>query len=166
MTKTALVIGAIVVVLLAGGAATVVLISARDTSHGGLAAARTLTGEQAPEAEDHGDHGLRVVEHAARAFLADYLPLIYGKRGATATTLDKAAPDLVARLEASPGRVPPGQAEQRPRLEAVSVVLEGPTRALATAQIHDSPSGLTYPLIFHLVRYPGGGWLVTRLGAG
>jgi hypothetical protein len=166
MTRTALVILAlVVVVVLAGSAAAVVLISVRDTNPrpGGE---QMLTGERGPEAEDHSDHGLRVVEHAARGFLTGYLPLIYAQRGASPAGLHDATPDLIARLEASPGRVPPGQAEQRPRLEAVSVVLEGPARALATAQIHDSPSGLTYPLIFHLVRYPGGGWLVTRLGAG
>src|SRR5918997_1249226 len=56
--------------------------------------------ERAPEAEDHRVGDLPAVEHAARRFLAGYLPLIYGKPGATVDELRSASPRLIAALRA------------------------------------------------------------------
>jgi len=154
-----LVIAAVVVgVALASG---IVLVSGRgdDTRQ----PERSLTGERGPEQEDHRVGELPAIDRATRRFLAGYLPLIYGQRGASVDTLQSVTPQLAARLKADPGRVPPGQAALRPQLQRLTVTLESPNRGLAVAQIKDSPSP-AYPLTFQLAKTPEG-WLVARLGA-
>lgn len=163
MSRTALLIvgGAVLVGLaLVGG---VTLISLDDDEPTSVPqAGRPATDERAPEAEDHSVGELPDVEAAARRFLAGYLPLIYGKPGASVDRLRSASPRLIARLKAEPGRVPPGQAALTPRLERVSVIADGTISALATAHVKDS-SAPAYPLVFHLQKTPEG-WVVTRIG--
>jgi hypothetical protein len=124
--------------------------------------ARTATGERAPEPEDHRADDLPTIEATTRRFLNGYLPLIYGKRGASIDGLASASPRLIARLKAEGGHVTPAQAERTPRLQRVAVIKEGTIGALATAHIKDSPSP-AYPLVFHLQKTPEG-WVVTRIG--
>jgi hypothetical protein len=119
-------------------------------------------GKRGPEAEDHRTGDLPAAETAARRFLAGYLPLIYGKPGATIDDLRSASPRLIAALRAEGGHVTPAQAERTPRLQRVTVIKNGTTAALATAQIKDSPSP-AYPLVFHLNK-ASGSWVVTRIG--
>lgn len=164
MTRTALLIvgGALLVGLaLVGG---VTLIASNDNGRPGQTpqGGRAATDERGPEAEDPSVGELPDVEAATRRFLAGYLPLIYGKPGASVDRLRSASPRLTARLKADPGRVPPGQAALTPRLERVSVIADGAVSALATAQIKDS-SAPAYPLVFHLQKTPEG-WVVTRIG--
>jgi hypothetical protein len=123
---------------------------------------RAAADERAPEAEDHGVGDLPEVEDAARRFLASYLPLIYGKPGATVDELRSASPRLIAALRAEGGHATPAQAERTPRLQRVTVIKKGTFNALATAQIRDSPSP-AYPLVFHL-NNASDGWVVTRIG--
>jgi hypothetical protein len=123
---------------------------------------RAPTNERAPEAEDHRAGELPDVEAAARRFLAGYLPLIYGEKGATVDELRSASPQLIASLRAAGARVTPAQAERTPRLQRVTVIQEGSTGALATAQIKDSAAAV-YPLVFHMQR-ASDGWVVTRIG--
>lgn len=157
---------AVVLVLVALTAAVVMAVVAG----GGDPADRGARGQRSSaadaEAEDHGDHGLRDAERAARGFLAGYLPLSYGKAGASAASVPNAAPRLIARLQADPGRVSPAQASQTPVVDVVSVIATGPAQALATAQIAQRPSRFRYALIFRLQLDPRAGWIVTRLGAG
>lgn len=124
-----------------------------------------VAGRDDAELEDHEDHGLRAAETAARAFLRGYLRLAYGKPGVTAADLDRAAPALVARLQADGGRVTPQQTRETAVVDVVSLVGEGATGALATAQIHERRSGFRYVLVFRLASDPAAGWLVTRIGA-
>jgi len=144
---------------IAGG---VVLISRDDSPSRTPEGGRAAPTEGGPELERHDAGELPAVERAARRFLASYLPLIYGKAGASIEELRSAAPRLRARLEAEPGRVPPGQAALTPHLERVTVVGEGPISALVTAHIKDSQAP-AYPLVFHLQK-DAGDWLVTRIG--
>lgn len=121
------------------------------------------TGPGAPELEDHTEAiELRKVESAARQFLAGYLPLIYGKPGASPDKLRNAAPQLIVRLKDEDARVTPAQAQITPRLTRVSVVGDGPMRALATAEITETRT-FSYPLTFHL-QDTQTGWIVTRIG--
>ena len=162
MTRTTVVIvalAAIVGIALAGGRA---LISRDDEATQKPQAGRSPKSERAPEAEDHNVRDLPAVEAAARRFLAGYLPLIYGKRGATVDELRSASPQLIATLRAEGGRVTPAQAQRAPQLQRVTVIKQGPMTALATAHIKDSPSP-AYPLVFHLRETPDG-WIVTRIG--
>ena len=121
---------------------------------------------QAREAEDHSARGLDEAEHAARVFLASYLPLVYGRRGASAHALRRAAPRVIAQLLAQPGRVSALQAAQRPRIVQAGVVAAGPASALATARIRESPSRLVYALVLRLARDIRAGWVVTGFGTG
>lgn len=123
---------------------------------------RSPSSERAPEAESTGDQDLPSVERSARAFLSGYLPLIYGRDGATPAQLRDASPSLVAELERDPGRVPPGQAALTPRVVRVAVVREGTGRALASVQIDDQ-SATAYVLNLRLEDTLSG-WLVTRIG--
>lgn len=164
MTRTALLIvgGALLVGLALVGGVTLIGSSANDEPEQAPQSGRAATDERAPEAEDHSAGELPDVEAAARRFLAGYLPLIYGKPGASVDRLRSASPRLIARLKADPGRVPPGQAALTPRLERVSVTADGTLSALATAHVKDS-SAPAYPLVFHLQKTPEG-WVVTRIG--
>ena len=159
MTRSTVVIVAlagVVGLVVAGG---VVLLSQDD---GTPAASRSSSDTGAPEAEDHSVGDLPAVETAARRFLAGYLPLIYGKPGATIDELRSASPRLIAALRAEGGHVTPAQAERTPRLQRVTVIKKGTIGALATAQIKDSPSP-AYPLVLHLNK-ASDGWVVTRIG--
>ncbi len=160
MTRSTVVIIVAVaaVVGLAFGASVVLLAQEDDTS----TASRSPSDTGAPEAEDHSVGDLPAVELAAQRFLAGYLPLIYGKPGATVDELRSASPRLIAALRAEGGHVTPAQAERTPRLQRVSVIKKGPIGALATAQIKDSPSP-AYPLVLHLNK-TSDGWVVTRIG--
>lgn len=120
------------------------------------------TSERGPEAENHSLQDLPAVDRAARSFLATYLPLIYGKNDATADKLRRAAPRLIAQLKADPGRVPPAQLVKTPRIVRLAVIRKGANRALATAQIKDSPES-PYALIFTLEDTLKG-WVVIRIG--
>ena len=124
--------------------------------------ARATTSERARQVENHSAGDLPAVEAAARHFLGGYLPLIYGKPGSSIEALASASPRLITRLKAEGGHVTPAQAERTPRLQRVTVIKQGTTGALATAQIKDSPSP-AYPLVFHLQKTPDG-WVVTRIG--
>lgn len=160
MSRTAVIVvglAAIVGLALAGGIA---LISSEDGTQKPQAG-RSPTSERAPEAEDHSVGELPAAETAARRFLAGYLPLIYGKRGATVDDLRSASPRLIAAIRAEGGHVTPAQSQRTPRLQRVTVI-EDSTGVLATAQIKDSPSP-AYPLVFHLQDTPEG-WVVTRIG--
>jgi hypothetical protein len=162
MTRSAVLvlIAAVVAAALAGA---IVLSAVHDDGAARpSAASRLSTGERAPEAEDHSAGDLPAVERAARRFLAGYLPLIYGKPGASIDALRSTSPRLIAALRAEGGHVTPAQAQRTPRLQRVTVVKSGAIGALATAQIKDSPSP-AYPLIFHL-QQTAEGWVVTRIG--
>jgi hypothetical protein len=155
-TVVIVVLAAVVGLAVAGG---VVLLSQDDDTP----APRRSSGDTgAPEAEDHSVGDLPAVETAARRFLARYVPLIYGKPGATIDELRSASPRLVAALRAEGGHVTPAQAQRTPRLQRVTVIKKGTLGALATAQIKDSPSP-AYPLVFHLNK-TSDGWVVTRIG--
>lgn len=161
MSRTTLVIvvlAAVVGIALAGG---IVLISSDDGGTQKPQAGRSPTSERAPEAEDHSVGELPAAETAARRFLAGYLPLVYGKRGATVDDLRSASPRLVSAIRAEGGHVTPAQSQRTPRLQRVTVI-EDSTGVLATARIKDSPSP-AYPLVFHLQDTPEG-WVVTRIG--
>lgn len=165
--KGYLVIAAAVVIGLVAAVA-VVVVGTRSTDEPDVRPAAQEqrwppSSERAPEAEDPGDDGLGEVDRAARRFLAGYLPLIYAQPGASPEDLDSAAPALIAELAAQPGRVPPGQAALEPDLERLSVVRDGPGRALAVAQINDGPAP-SYSLSFYL-QETDDAWLVTRIGA-
>ena len=164
MTRSMLIIGAAVVIGLglAGGLALIATKNNGQSDRGMAAANRSSTEERRPEAESGSVGELPAVEHAARRFLAGYLPLIYGQRGASIDGLASASPRLIARLKAEGGHVTPAQAERTPRLQRVAVIEEGTIGALATAHIKDSPSPV-YPLVFHLQKTPEG-WVVTRIG--
>lgn len=151
------------VVGLAVAAAIVVIATAGDDKPDRVRAQQTFTGERAPEPETQGAGELRAVQAAARRFLDGYLPLIYGQRS-DPRELRAASAQLIGQLVADPGRVPPAQAELDPDLQQVTVISDGPLRALATAQIKDSPSSPAYPLTFQLEKSDRG-WLVTRIGA-
>jgi hypothetical protein len=155
-TVVIVVLAAVVGLAVAGG---VVLLSQDDDTP---APSRSSKDTGAPEAEDHSVGDLPAVEVAARRFLAGYLPLIYGKPGATIDELRSASPRLVAALRAEGGHVTPAQAQRTPRLQRVTVIKQGTLGALATAQVKDSPSP-AYPLVFHLNRVSDG-WVVTRIG--
>jgi hypothetical protein len=157
-TLVIVVLAALVGIALAGG---MVLISSDDDGTQKPQAGRSPTSERAPEAEDHSVGELPAAETAARRFLAGYLPLIYGKRGATVDDLRSASPRLIAAIRAEGGHVTPAQSQRTPRLQRVTVIEES-TGVLATAQIKDSPSP-AYPLVFHLQDTPEG-WVVTRIG--
>lgn len=153
-------IAAVVGAALVGG---IVLTAVRDDGDPRpSAASRSPTDERAPEAEDHSAGDLPAVERAARRFLAGYLPLIYGKPGASIDELRSTSPSLLTALRGEGGHVTPAQAQRTPRLQRVSVIKDGTAGALATAQIKDSPSP-AYPLVFHL-RQSAEGWVVTRIG--
>ena len=161
MTRTTVIVvtlAAIVGLALAGG---VVLVNSDDSPQTPQDD-RAPTDERAPEAEDHSVGDLPAVEAAARRFLAGYLPLVYGKPGASIDRLRSASPRLLARLRSEGARVTPAQAERTPRLERVAVIEEGEISALATAQIKDSASP-AYPLVLHL-QDSADGWVVTRIG--
>lgn len=161
MSRTTLIIvalAAVVGIVLAGGIA---LISTNDGGTQKPQAGRSPTDERAPEAEDHSVGELPAAEAAARRFLAGYLPLIYGKRGATVDDLRSASPRLISAIRGEGGRVTPAQSQRTPRLQRVTVI-EDSTGVLATAQIKDSPSP-AYPLVLHLQDTPEG-WVVTRIG--
>ncbi|MEJ7894190.1 MAG: hypothetical protein WKF94_16295 [Solirubrobacteraceae bacterium] len=137
--------------------------SSEDNSTQKPQAGRSPSDERAPEAEDHsGAVELRTVERAARGFLASYLPLVYGKEGASADALRNAAPRLIARLKSEGARVTPAQSQTTPRLTRVTAIGDGPMRALVTAQITESRT-FSYPLTFHL-EDTSTGWVVTRIG--
>ncbi len=123
---------------------------------------RSPSSERAPEAESTEDQDLPSVERSARAFLSGYLPLIYGRDGATPAKLRDASQSLVAELERDRGRVPPGQAALTPRIMRVAVVRETTGRALASVQIDDR-SATPYVLNLRLEDTLDG-WLVTRIG--
>jgi hypothetical protein len=159
MTRSTVVIVALAAVVGLAVTGGVVLLSHDD---GTPAASRSSSETGALEAEDHSVGDLPAVETAARRFLAGYLPVIYGKPGATIEELRSASPRLIAALRAEGGHVTPGQAERTPRLQRVTVIKKGTTAALATAQIKDSPSP-AYPLVFHLNK-ASVGWVVTRIG--
>lgn len=163
MTRPTLVIvlaAAVVGVAIAAG---MVLIGGRDDdAPEGTTAASRAVDERAPEAEDHSVGDLPEVEAAARRFLAGYLPLSYGKPGASIDALRSASPRLIAALRDESGHVTPAQTEKTPRLQRVTVINKGTVGALATAQIKDSPSP-AYPLVFHLNK-ASEGWVVTRIG--
>ena len=161
MTRTTVIVvalAAIVGLALAGGIA---LISTDDDGTQKPQAQRSPTNERAPEAEDHSVGELPAAEAGARRFLAGYLPLIYGKPGATVDDLRSASPRLIAAIRGEGGHVTPAQSQRTPRLQRVSVIADS-TGVLATAQIKDSPSP-AYPLVFHLQDTPEG-WVVTRIG--
>jgi len=159
MTRSTVVIVALAATVGLAVAGGVVLLSQDDDTP---APSRTSSDTGAPEAEDHSVGDLPAVEAAARRFLAGYLPLIYGKPGATIDELRSASPRLIAALRAEGGHVTPAQAERTPRLQRVTVIKKGTIGALATAQIKDSPSP-AYPLVFHLNK-ASDGWVVTRIG--
>lgn len=161
MNRTTIIVvalAAIVGLALAGG---ISLISSDDGGTQKPQAARSPTSERAPEAEDHSVGELPAAEAAARRFLAGYLPLIYGKPGATVDELRSASPRLIAAIRAEGGHVTPAQSQRTPRLQRVTVI-EDSTGVLATAQVKDSPSP-AYPLVLHLQDTPDG-WVVTRIG--
>lgn len=160
MSRTTLIVialAAIVGIALAGG---ISLISNDDDAAQKPQAGRSPT-SGAPEAEDHSVGELPAAEAAARRFLAGYLPLIYGKRGATADDLRSASPRLIAAIRSEGGHVTPAQSQRTPRLQRVTVIKDS-AGVLGTAQIKDSPSP-AYPLVLHLQDTPDG-WVVTRIG--
>ena len=116
----------------------------------------------APEAEDHSTHDLDVADRAVRRFLAGYLPVIYGHRGADLSQIRSATPELLEELRNTPSRVPAGVAGAKARVEGVTLADEGPNGAYASARIK-SPSLPAYPLILH-VTLGDKGWLVARIG--
>jgi hypothetical protein len=158
-TVVVVVLAALVGLALAGG---VVLISNTNDSSQAPQAGRSLTSERAPEAENHSVGDLPAVEAAARGFLASYLPVVYGKPGATINDLHSASPRLVEELRNEGGHATPAQTQRTPHVQRVTAIREGQIGALATAQIKDSPSP-AYPLVFHLQDSPDG-WVVTRIG--
>lgn len=161
MSRTTLIVialAALVGIALAGG---VSLISNDDDAARKPQAGRSPTSERAPEAEDHNVGELPAAEAAARRFLAGYLPLIYGKRGATVDDLRSASPRLIAAIRNEGGHVTPAQSQRTPRLQRVTVIKDS-AGVLGTAQIKDSPSP-AYPLVLHLQDTPDG-WVVTRIG--
>jgi hypothetical protein len=151
-------LAAIVGLALAGGMS---LLGSDDDATQKPAAGRPATSERAPEAEDHSVRELSAAEAAARRFLAGYLPLIYGKSGASIDDIRGASPRLIAALRGERGHVTPAQSQRTPRLQRVTVIKDS-AGALATAQIKDSPSP-AYPLVLHLQDTPNG-WVVTRIG--
>jgi hypothetical protein len=158
-TVLVVVLAALVGLSLAGG---VVLISNNDNSSESAPAGRSPASERAPEAENHSVGELPAVETAARGFLASYLPVVYGKPGATLNDLRNASPRLIRELRSEGGHATPAQTQRTPHVQRVTVIKEGQIGALATAQIKDSPSP-AYPLVFHLQDSPDG-WVVTRIG--
>jgi hypothetical protein len=159
MTRSTVVIvacAAVVGLVFAGGVA--LLVRGDETP----TASRSSSARSAPEAEDHSVGDLPAVERAARRFLADYLPLVYGKPGASIDKLRSSSPRLIAALQAERGHVTPAQTERTPRLQRVAVIKKGAIAALATAQVKDSPSP-AYPLVLHLSK-ASEGWVVTRIG--
>ena len=161
MSRTTLIVialAALVGMALAGG---ISLISSDDDATQKPQAGRSPTSERAPEAEDHSVGELPAAEAAARRFLAGYLPLIYGKRGAAVDDLRSASPRLIAAIRSEGGHVTPAQSQRTPRLQRVTVIKDS-AGVLGTAQIKDSPSP-AYPLVLHLQDTPDG-WVVTRIG--
>lgn len=97
-------------------------------------------------------------QQAARAFMAGYLPWLYGK--APVTAIRAAAPAVVASLKAHPPNIPPAMQGLHPRLAALGMQRQGPGW-LALANVTDGHE--TYTLQA-LLKQANGQWMVTSVG--
>jgi hypothetical protein len=100
---------------------------------------------------------LAAAKSAAAAFLAGYLPYLYGH--APVRAISHLSAGLRADLAAHPARVTPAQHARHPRLVALSAVGRQPRDVLATATIADG-SGVPYAIRLILERHHGR-WLVS-----
>jgi hypothetical protein len=98
---------------------------------------------------------------AARRFLGEYLPFLYGRGPARAVAA--AASSLRDRLAASRLRVPPAASERHPRVVGLDGRRLASGRVLVTARIADGGAA-TYPVSLTPARRSGR-WLVVAVGA-
>jgi hypothetical protein len=99
---------------------------------------------------------------AARGFLADYLPFVYGRTARP--SFRSASPELAARLASSRVRVSPAAPERHPKLIGLhSHELLGESLAAVTAEIADGP--IQYAILLTAERQGAGGWRIVRVGA-
>jgi hypothetical protein len=102
---------------------------------------------------------LAAARTVAKAFLAGYLPYLYGR--AHADRLSDVSAALRAELARQPPRITPAQHLRRPRMLALAVVGQARDRVLATATIADGGAP-PYPVRLILARRAGR-WVVTAL---
>jgi hypothetical protein len=99
---------------------------------------------------------------AARAFLASYLSVSYGR--AKPDKLRSASQALRERLAAQQARVPAGVRHRRPQIVALRLEAVGGGRVRATATIDDGDVA-PYPLFATLARERRGGrWVAVSVG--
>lgn len=98
---------------------------------------------------------------AARRFLADYLPFVYG--GTALPSFRSASPELAARLASSRVRVSPAAPERHPKLIRLHSHELGASLAAVTAEIADGP--IQYAILLTAEREAVGGWRIVRVGA-
>jgi hypothetical protein len=103
--------------------------------------------------------GSRPPEHAARAFVAGYLPWLYGHAPLHAIT--GATRRLIEDLKAHPPRVPPTMQALRPKAAAIAIQHRR-RHWHALANINDGHE--TYELMLTLARTRGT-WLVSNVGS-
>jgi hypothetical protein len=101
----------------------------------------------------------RPARSAARRFLADYLPFVYG-RGKP--VFCAASPELAARLASSRVRVPPGVRDRHPDLVGLDSHALAADLAAVTAEIEDGP--IRYSILLTAERQEGR-WRIVRVGA-
>ncbi len=98
---------------------------------------------------------------AARRFLADYLPYLYGR--APARHVTDVTASVAASLRRARVRVTPAQRRRHPRLVGLSLIGQTPSSVIATALVADGGVA-AYPLTFTLQQRTDGSWVVADLG--
>jgi hypothetical protein len=102
---------------------------------------------------------LGAVRHAARVFLAGYLPFSYGR--GSARRIRAAGAGLRARLAAERPRVPARERRRRARVLLLQLDAADPSGAGVRALVDDRAR--RYSVVLTLARV-GGAWRVTRVG--
>ena len=105
------------------------------------------------------ERDLALARHSAQAFLASYLPALYGKRPMSAVV--NATPHVRRALAKGP-TVPRAIRRRTPRLIGLDAQPQAARSVLMTATVDDGAVA-PFHLIFTVERQPDGRWLVTDL---
>jgi hypothetical protein len=98
--------------------------------------------------------------HAARTFLAGYLPFAYGR--ASASSVPAVTTALRGQLMRDRAQVTPVERSRRPRVLSLSALAEGPDVVVLMALIDDG--GIANYAVTLTLRHNEAGWRVSSLG--
>jgi hypothetical protein len=99
---------------------------------------------------------------AAAQFVAEYLPLLYGR--GSPRSIEAVTPSARLELSHVHGLVTPVERDRHPRVVSLTAVRQAPAAVLATALVADG--GVTAYSVRITLRFGRDGWLVSRVDGG